>query len=115
MDDTGAIFDAEALRASLDGDDELFAELVDLFADDAPKQLAALREALAASDQRTAERAAHTLKGAAANLSAKLVRDRAAQSETLCREGDLAAAALTVQGIQEAVDITLRTMQAARS
>lgn len=114
MKHAGEIFDAAALRTSLDGDDELFAELVDLFAEDAPKQVAALRDGLASADQRSAERAAHTLKGAAANLCAHSIRDRAAESEALCREGRLIEAAATLGGIEEAVEATLRMMHDAR-
>jgi PAS domain S-box-containing protein len=52
------------------GQADLLAELIDLFLHDAPGHLTALQEALSRDDGRAAQRAAHTLKGSAANLGA---------------------------------------------
>jgi two-component system sensor histidine kinase/response regulator len=60
----------DVLRKRLDGNDELMSELAQLFLDDAPKQIQAIREAQAKGDATGVEFAAHTLKGSASTLGA---------------------------------------------
>src|SRR5262249_44446063 len=63
-------FDEEDLRARVAGDEQLMADVVRLFMDDCPKRLAAIKDAIDAGDAAALKSAAHTLKGAAGNLSA---------------------------------------------
>ena len=68
------VIDAETIDAlrSLqeDGDDDLLTELIDLFLQDAPPRIAAIRDAVDAADwPRVAERA-HSLKGSCGSLGA---------------------------------------------
>jgi len=76
---------AEAL-ARVEDDAELLGDLVTIFLDEAPKQIAELRQALATGDTATSERMAHSLKGAAANMSAMPLRDAAYACEVAARE-----------------------------
>ena len=46
--------------------------MIHLFQEDAPRLLAAMRDALQRGDMAVLERSAHSLKGAAGNLSAKI-------------------------------------------
>ena len=57
--------------ARVGGDRELLAEISRLFIDDAPGHLERIRRALDASDGEALRRAAHALKGAAANFDAE--------------------------------------------
>ncbi len=60
----------DELRARLDGNDDLMAELAQLFLDDAPRLIQAIHEAVASGDAARLESAAHALKGSASTLGA---------------------------------------------
>jgi HPt (histidine-containing phosphotransfer) domain-containing protein len=80
------------LLALMDGDRELLLELIDVFLEDAPQRIQAVRRALAAHDAEALYRAAHALKGSAGNFGAPDVVSRAIRLEALARENDLDAA-----------------------
>jgi HPt (histidine-containing phosphotransfer) domain-containing protein len=74
------------------GDDvEFFKELLELFLGDVPSRLEALDQAIAGGDAGAAAAAAHSIKGAAANLSARGVQQQAYTLEHAARGGELAA------------------------
>lgn len=73
----------------LGGDWELYRELLDMLLEDAPEQVREMREAIGRGDAKRLELAAHSLKGAAANLEAGPLRDTALWLETLARDGNL--------------------------
>ncbi len=53
-----------------EGEPDILEELIELFLEEVPAELAALREATEGGDARTVERVAHTLKGSAGNMGA---------------------------------------------
>jgi two-component system sensor histidine kinase/response regulator len=63
--------DRISLLERVEGDHELLGEMIRLFQEDAPGLLATMRDALQRGDMVVLERSAHSLKGAAGNLSAK--------------------------------------------
>lgn len=65
------IIDVDASMQRLAGDRELFAELAQMFSEDAPQLLEKLDRSIAAGDAATTRRAAHSLKGLAANFGAR--------------------------------------------
>ena len=65
----------------MEGDQELLTEMIHLFQGDAPNLLAGMRDALQRGDMTVLERSAHSLKGAASNLSAKATAAAALQLE----------------------------------
>ncbi|RMH20474.1 MAG: Hpt domain-containing protein, partial [Acidobacteria bacterium] len=71
----GSVIDPNALSRlrQLDGDGTFLAQVIELYRRDAPRQLAAIDDALAAGDAAALERAAHTLKGSAGELGAHRV------------------------------------------
>jgi two-component system, sensor histidine kinase and response regulator len=86
--------------ARVGGDRELLAEISRLFVDDAPRHLDRIRAALDARDGEALGRAAHGLKGAAANFDAQGVVNAARALEEIGRtaqfdEADAAWLALT--------------------
>ena len=88
--------------ARVGGDRELLAEISRLFVDDAPRQLEKIRQALDARDGESLRRAAHGLKGAAANFDADGVVSAARELEEIGRTGefgthDAAWQALTIE------------------
>ena len=73
--------DRVSLLERVEGDQELLTEMIHLFQADAPNLLAAMRDALERGDMAVLERSAHSLKGAASNLSAKATAAAALQLE----------------------------------
>lgn len=73
------------------GDEELLAEVAQLFLDDYPNSLREIDEALQRGDAKLLERAAHSLKGAASNFGAEPVVEPALALELAGRSGNLAS------------------------
>jgi CheY-like chemotaxis protein len=91
-----------AVLARIGGDVDLLADISRLFIDGAPRHLASIRAAIDAGDAEALQRAAHALKGAAANFDAADLVASARRLEEIGRTRDLAAAetawnALTVE------------------
>ena len=84
------VFDAAAVLDSLEGDSELLREIAAIFLAQAPKHMEKIREAVSTADPKVLERAAHALKGAAANLLAQGVVEAASKLEDIGRAGSIA-------------------------
>jgi two-component system sensor histidine kinase/response regulator len=84
-----AAFDMADVMVRVDGDRALLADLVHLFRAESPHMLAELRRCVDARDAAGLRRAAHTLKGAAGNLSANSLAKAALALETMAREDKL--------------------------
>jgi CheY-like chemotaxis protein/HPt (histidine-containing phosphotransfer) domain-containing protein len=82
-------FDEEDLLERMMGNQELASRVISSFLSDAPRQLAALADALSRSDAAAAGLAAHSLKGSAANVGGVQVSATAKRAELLGRAGDL--------------------------
>ncbi len=87
------VFEREALIERLEGDEELLAEIVGLFLEDAPSQIQKVDSAISGGVAVDALRAAHSLKGAAANVGAPKLRQTALDIERLAGAGELSEAA----------------------
>jgi HPt (histidine-containing phosphotransfer) domain-containing protein len=86
----------QALRESVDNDDEFLRELVETFLEDSPGQLAELRAAADAGDAGAVRRVAHTLKSNGATFG--VVR-----LEQVCRELELRASGGDLEGANELI------------
>ncbi len=95
------VLDAAALLERIEGDTALLADLARLFREESPKWLAAMRDAIDRGDAPTLERAAHTLKGSAGNLSAHRTAQAALRLEQLGREQNLAPAREALAQLEE--------------
>jgi CheY-like chemotaxis protein/HPt (histidine-containing phosphotransfer) domain-containing protein len=90
--DTQAIvFDRAGMLERLMGDEDLARTVSEGFLEDAPKQIAALREFVAAGDVAGAVRQVHTIKGASAAVGGEALRSVALRMETAGRASDLRA------------------------
>src|SRR5436853_4170551 len=87
----GAVNLAAAL-ALLDGDRELLGELVGLFLEQCPGQLASVRDAVERQDAHGLRLTAHQLKGSVGAFGANTAMDFAARLETRGFEQDIAGA-----------------------
>ncbi len=75
----------ELLSFASDGDPDLLLDLIQMFLDDSPSKVAAVREGLETGDFEKAERAAHSLKASSGNLGARIVQDICEQLQVLTR------------------------------
>ena len=82
-----AAFDRAAAVAALGGDEELYAELVQMYLDNFDAELATLRAADTSDLHRLAD-LAHAQKGSAGSLGGRDAQAAAARLETACRGGD---------------------------
>jgi PAS domain S-box-containing protein len=91
--ETQAVFDWSELLDRLMGDTELAHTLVEGFMDDIPVQISKLKGFLESGDVPAATRQAHTIKGAAANIGAAVLREAAYELEEQGHAGDMAGVA----------------------
>jgi len=99
----GEVFDLREALARARGKRDLLRKMAELFLADCPGLLTRIRSALAANDESTLERAAHRMKGAAANLSAARVVGVARRLEEIARQGHLAEANATRVELEDEV------------
>ena len=99
--------DRASLLERVEGDRELLAEMIHLFEEDAPKLIAAMRLALERRDMAVLERSAHSLKGAAGNLSAGATRAAALRLENDARRNDAESAAASFADVERSVTLLL--------
>jgi HPt (histidine-containing phosphotransfer) domain-containing protein len=97
--------------ARVGGDRELLAEISRLFVDDAPRHLSKIREALSARDGEALRRAAHGLKGAAANFDAEGVVSAARSLEEIGRTGDFEGEDAAWRALEVETDQLIRVLQ----
>ena len=86
------IFDRAGMLARLTDDEELAALIVARFCESTPRQIEAIRSSLDAGDAADLRLAAHSIKGAAANVGAERLRRVASALEQAAQAGDLSAA-----------------------
>jgi two-component system sensor histidine kinase/response regulator len=95
--------DLDALLVRCMGDAEFRGKLLAKFPDQVTGCLQKINEALAAKDATGLARAAHGLKGTAANLSAPAVQRVAAEIESLGKAGSLSEAERLIEGLRTEV------------
>lgn len=99
-----AVLDEKELVARLSGDRELAKEVVAGFLSDAPRQVEALRKQIELGDTKSIVLQAHTLKGAAATVSAPALRDLSFQIEQAARAEDTSGAASLVALLEKELE-----------
>ena len=85
------LFDKAGMMARLMGDEDLARTVIESFLKDIPEQIEALKGYLEAGDTAKAERQAHTIKGASANLGGEAMRAVALEMEKAGKVGNLKA------------------------
>ena len=99
--------DVPQLLDRIEDDRRFLAELVDVFRREYPQNLEAVRSAINMQNAPELQRAAHTLKGALANLSAVRATPLAAELEQMGRSQDLSEAQSTLDRlVVELPDVT---------
>ena len=95
--------DRASLLQRVEGDQELLAEMIHLFQEDLPVLVSTMHSALESGDMVVLERSAHSLKGAAGNLSAPVTALAALQLEKDARNKDVEAARRSLLEVERAV------------
>ena len=95
------VFDSKALLARLMDDRRLASTVLAGFLHDAPKQIRALKKMLDQGDADGARRQAHTLKGAAATMSAETLRALCFEAQEAASARDLNRASALIPQMQE--------------
>jgi HPt (histidine-containing phosphotransfer) domain-containing protein len=96
--DFSVLDDLRVLHAT--GEPDLVAEVVQLFLDDSPRRVSAIRAAAAAGDASQLGEAAHGLKGSAANVGAVQLRALCERLEHLGKSGDTSLSTLLVAALE---------------
>ena len=110
-EDDVPVFDLDVALVRLGGSVELLQQLAVLYSEDAKRLLDELREGAARQDVEQVKRAAHTLKGLAANFEATPAAQAAYRVERLADANDLDAAVMELpkmesqfERLQQALD-----------
>ena len=82
------IFDKSALLERLGNDEEIYTEVIQLFLEDMPLEIEVLQQAFANNDTSLVQRQAHTIKGVAANVGAKVLQETAFRIENTVKENE---------------------------
>ncbi len=98
-----AVFDVDAVLKSLDGDFDLLREIAGIFQEQSAKHMEKIRDGIARQDAKKVERAAHALRGAAANLLARGVVDAASRLEEIGRSGSVEGSKEALASLEEAL------------
>jgi HPt (histidine-containing phosphotransfer) domain-containing protein len=72
------------------GEPDVLAEIFNLFLDEVPKRIDALRAALMSGDAVTVQRTAHSLKGSSGNIGARAMHEVCRQIDERARSEELA-------------------------
>ncbi|MBV9122991.1 MAG: response regulator, partial [Planctomycetes bacterium] len=105
------IFDREAAVEEMGGSLELLREIAQVFLEDCPRMLGELRTALDDKDAVRLRRAAHSLKGSAANFSAPAAVEAAWKLEEMGRQGNLQGAAESLPELEQEVHRLRRALE----
>ncbi len=97
------------------GNERLYRALLRQYAEDQAETPAALREALAEGDVKTAERLAHTLKGVSATLGIKPASETAAVVEDRIRHGRLEGIEGDLTALEQATEAVIAAIRTARA
>ena len=99
------IFDEQDALDRLGGDTELLQMIIGVFLTACTDQLSKLEKAIIASDFKTAYREAHSIKGAAANVSAKRISAIASELERHMSESDIEEAPQLFEALREEIEV----------
>jgi HPt (histidine-containing phosphotransfer) domain-containing protein len=96
--------DLRYLIEACDGDAAFIKDIIGDYLNEMPKYLAELDSSLASSELGIMVRAAHTIKGASANVGAARVRETAARLESQAKKGTLDGSSILVRLLHREVE-----------
>jgi HPt (histidine-containing phosphotransfer) domain-containing protein len=111
-------FDDKELLERIDNDWDFLRETVQMLGDDAPAQIAEIRQSIQRADAAAVGRVAHALKGMISNFCAPAAQASAFEVEKIGKSGDLSTAPDAVAGLERelgALMSELNTLLATRA
>ncbi len=105
----------EQVITAYESSPELLEEIFDIFTEDAPERLAALRQAATGADYAQARRAAHSLANTTGTLQCESALEAARHAEAAARSADAAALVDATAELSCAVDAMLAAIEAHRN
>ncbi len=99
------VLDRRELMERLEEDEELIQSVLELFLHSVPEVIAKLAEAVEAENFDEIRFHAHTIKGMAANISARRIREAALYAERAAGKKDLAGVKTAAEGIENAFSL----------
>ena len=105
------LINVQSAKARMDGDESLVIDLAQFFVEDAPKLVKEIEQALEAGHADVVERAAHSLKGLAANFDAETLATTAMIVEEHGRNEDLEQAREQFADLQKSADSVTNAIQ----
>jgi CheY-like chemotaxis protein len=109
-----AVLDEATLNEHVGGNEQLLAELIDLFLKDLPHRLSAVNRAIRGKDPQKLSGAAHALKGALSHFAARDASEAALRLERIGRSGDLEDAEETAVALRKETAGLARALAALR-
>ena len=103
----GQVLDRADLLERLEGDQVLLVELLQVFQGEMPRLLEEMQNAMQKSDMAGLERSAHSMKGAAGNLSATRTAGAASQLEQDAKSGDIELAKNSLMRLESEIELLL--------
>ncbi|MBW3597066.1 MAG: response regulator, partial [Planctomycetes bacterium] len=103
--------DLDAALERMDGNYELLADMAGFFLEDAPELLDRIRDGIAGYAPEEVQRAAHSLKGLAANFNAQRTIETAKEIEYAAEAGDLPAAASRLPELERLVESLAQSLK----
>jgi HPt (histidine-containing phosphotransfer) domain-containing protein len=98
------ILDLRYLVEACDGDAKFIKDIIGDYLNEMPKYLTELDTSLATSQTGILVRAAHTIKGASANVGASRVRETASRLESLAKKGTLEGSSILVRLLHKEIE-----------
>lgn len=112
---TEAAWDPVKALDRLEGDEDLLAEVLGIFLDEAPRQLSALRRAIEEGDAKTAAEIAHSLKGQLGYFGIADAFSRARRMEDLARSERLQEVAADFAIFAGEIEAAMQSMRASET
>ncbi len=103
-------FDSEELLDRIEGDRNLFTDILKIFLEDTPSLMTSLADGIKANNADAVEKTAHAIKGSCAMISAKRLERLTHKLEVMGRCGDLRGATDLYQEICRCFEALQRIM-----
>ncbi|HET6144067.1 MAG TPA: response regulator [Candidatus Acidoferrales bacterium] len=107
MQGAAELIDRTSLLERVEGDQELLAEMIQIFKEESPALMTAMHAALQSGDWIVLQRSAHSLKGAVSNLSSKSVASAALKLEQDAQNKDEQSAKLSLADVERVMQLLL--------
>ena len=102
--DVNMVFDYKSFMKRVMEDKELARTILNSFMEDVPKQIEILKKYIEENRISEAERQAHSIKGASANVGGEQLREVAFRIEKLCKEGNITEVPELIKQLDEQFD-----------